>query len=184
MPTEKLTPAKLRKSLLNMDKNSIVDILCNLYAIDKYAKDFIEARIEPESSNVGLLEKYKVKLEKTLLGDKIDTKSARIILKEFEKLGVDKSAAAELHILCAFICAEMINDFGYTSDNFLNFTSKTIENAVYLTREIKDNTSLIAKLQKVFDVAMEIEYGMGDYMVDIYYNCGLFDVDDEESFKN
>ncbi len=122
---------ELKKTLGNMDKTDIIQLVSELYKSIPDAKDYLDIFITGDIKN--LAEKYKEEIEKYVYPFGRDMvlreREARKLIRKVRKMNITE-LNIELDLHYVGCCLEVIQNFGYCDENYYIAIEKSFDNAV------------------------------------------------------
>ena len=175
MASKKLTQAQIKKSLSQMEKPELIDIICRLCKSSEEAKDQMNLILGNDSFVDDALEETKRKVRNQFFPTrgfgKLNLSKAKSDISAFKKICKDPKKILDLQLYYAECGIEFTNDYGDINESFYNSIGRMYEKVVQ--ELIKTgNKDLIGefepRLKKAVDDTCYIGWGFGDWISDSY----------------
>ncbi|MBC8753336.1 hypothetical protein H2O64_01555 [Kordia sp. YSTF-M3] len=152
----------LKKELHKMDKSEMIKLISEMYSKIPSAKEFLDVfsgmKIET------LIEKYKKEIERYVFPSGremiLRETEARKIIRTVRKMKITE-LNVELELYYVECCLEIIQDFGYSDENYYISIEKMFDSAIKGISEIGEEEKYQSRINNIYSVASE--YGMEFY---------------------
>ncbi len=153
----------LKKTLGDMDKPDIIQLVTQMYKDLPDAKDYLDIFITGNLKT--LIEKYKYEIEKYVYPNgremTLREKEARKVIRKVRKMKITElNIELELHYVNC--CMDIITDFGYSDENYSIAIEKMFESAVKGIEELGMQKAYQQELVRLsnlgYKYGLELEY--------------------------
>ncbi|AXG71981.1 hypothetical protein KORDIASMS9_04239 [Kordia sp. SMS9] len=153
----------LKKELHKMDKSEMIKLISEMYSKIPSAKEFLDVfsgmKIET------LIEKYKKEIERYVFPSGremiLRETEARKIIRTVRKMKITE-LNVELELYYVECCLEIIQDFGYSDENYYISIEKMFDSAIKGISEIGAEKKYKRRINDILSVASE-------FGIDFYY---------------
>ena len=164
--------ATVKKKFQKLDKKQLVDLIGNLYKLNKSNQEYLDHFAEPDEA--ALFHKYKEQIIAAFYppGNRpICIPNARKSLMAFQKLHPSPEYAASLLLVYVETGISFCNDFGYVDDPILNSLSVKFEDALKFIEKENMIDTFKSKAFQITHDASDIYTPISDYFADLcqYY---------------
>jgi NAD-dependent DNA ligase len=171
----KIKITDLKKELKELDQKDIIQLICDLYKINKDVQHYLSSRFKGEEAVLHLYEETKKNINDEFFPDrgfgKIRLSVAKNVISNFKKLTNDDLKTIDLMLFYVEIGTEFTNTYGDIDSNFYNSMLKMYEKVV---DECQKDEELFIKfkdrLYSVVQGSSGIGWGYHDYLVELYYS--------------
>lgn len=167
-----MSKAKLRKHLLSLTKEQVVDIMLELYGASKEANTCLEFYLEPNSD--AELEKYKKAIRSQFYGRNDYPKDPSFrecnkFITTFKKLVPDPHAIADLMLYYVEQGCSLTAQFGDYEEPFYTALENNFSKAVKFIAQNGLLTEFAPRMKKMIESAKWCGYGFPDTLWNMYY---------------
>jgi len=153
----------VKKELSKMDKSEMIKLISEMYSKIPSAKEFLDifSGVKIET----LIEKYKKEIERYIYPSGremvLRESEARKIIRNVRKMKiVELNVELELHYVEC--CLEIIQDFGYSDENYYIAIEKMFDSATSGISQIGEEEKYESRINNIYNVASE-------YGIEFYY---------------
>ncbi len=153
----------VKKELNKMDKSEMIKLISEMYSKIPSAKEFLDifSGVKIET----LIEKYKKEIERYIYPSGremvLRESEARKIIRNVRKMKiVELNVELELHYVEC--CLEIIQDFGYSDENYYIAIEKMFDSATSGISQIGEEEKYESRINNIYNVASE-------YGIEFYY---------------
>lgn len=153
----------VKKELNKMDKSEMIKLISEMYSKIPPAKEFLDifSGVKIET----LVEKYKKEIERYVYPSGremvLRESEARKIIRTVRKMKITElNVELELHYVEC--CLEIIQDFGYSDENYYISIEKMFDSATSGISEIGEEEKYQTRINKILSIASE-------YGIEFYY---------------
>lgn len=167
-----MSKAKLKKHLLSLTKEQIVDIMLELFGASKEANAWLEFYLEPNSD--AELEKYKKTIRSQFYGRNDYPKDPSFrecnkLITAFKKLVPDPHAIADLMLYYVEQGCSLTAQFGDYEEPFYTALENNFNKAVKFITQNGLLSEFAPRMKKMIESVECCGYGFPDTLWDIYY---------------
>ena len=174
---KKLTEKALKKKLQDMDRETLIQLVLDLYRSDKSVEQSINLRLVGEAYGNELLEKYKKRLHKIFDPSRavqrgFDLEEAQQILREFAAVCANDTGRwyGDLALYFAECTTDFTMTFGDMDEEFYDALGEAYHDAVVAASEDEELYKLWKdRLEGVLHAFDGFGWGMGEYIAEEYY---------------
>lgn len=163
----------LRKYLKQKSDKELIDDIVELFKINKQIQEIYSLKVNPDNEEL-LLEEYKDKIIQQFFPNRgMDVLNYNVLKKlvsDFEKVVVKKSTLVELLLCYAENGVDFTNTYGDIDGKFYNNIASVYEKALKLIVKNNLEESYYPKCQSIMDGSVDIGWGFGDWMVELFYD--------------
>lgn len=170
---------EVKKELQKLDSKQLIELLIELYDKHKVVKTHLDFFATTDESK--LLETYRKKVEFAFGGRNgwdLHLTDGKAALAEFKKLGVSDSALVDLYLYFTELGVQYTLDFGDIDERFYNNISQAYATGLDIMYHAQLHEKFHARAAAISSRAIDIGWGFGDEIRDIYINH--FDGTDED----
>ena len=149
-----MSKAKLKKHMLSMTKEQVVDVMLELYSSSKEAKSWLEFYIEPD---------VKKELEKDP-----SFRECNNLVSSFMKLYPDPHTTADLMLYYVEQGCELTRQFGDYDAPFYRAVENNFNKAMKFISEYNLDVELYPRIKRMIDSVDCLGYGFQDNLWEIY----------------
>ncbi len=173
---QKQTFSSVRKRLIELDRNALISVVGELYALNSNNRDFLSARFVSSENS---MEKYKKTIKKALdpnvmsSSGKVSFRDANKAISECRKAIGAGVGFAEL-IVFAFECGNNFTcEYGDMDESFYGSLTRLFVQAKNAVKELdpSEATPFIDRLSVAVDKADCIGWGYHDEISSIFYDA-------------
>ena len=166
-----MSKAKLKKHMLSMTKEQVVDVMLELYSSSKEAKSWLEFYIEPDVKKE--LEKYKKAIRNQFFSWKGYPKDPSFrecnnLVSSFMKLYPDPHTTADLMLYYVEQGCELTRQFGDYDAPFYRAVENNFNKAMKFISEYNLDVELYPRIKRMIDSVDCLGYGFQDNLWEIY----------------
>ncbi len=166
-----MSKAKLKKHMLSMTKEQVVDVMLELYSVSKEAKSWLEFYLEPDVQKE--LEKYKKAIRNQFFswnGYPKDPsfRECNKLVSSFMKLYPDPQATADLMLYYVEQGCELTRQVGDYDTPFYTAVENNFNKAMKFISEHGLDVELYPRIKKMIDSVNCCGYGFTDNLWEIY----------------
>ena len=149
----------VKKELNKMDKSDIIKLISEMYTKIPSDKEFLDifSGVKLET----LLDKYKKEIERYVYPSGremvLRESEARKIIRTVRKMKITE-LNVELELYYVECCLEIVQDFGYSDENYYIAIEKMFNNAINGMSEIGEEEKYQTRINKILSIASE--YGI------------------------
>ena len=167
-----MSKAKLKKHLLSLTKEQVVDIMLELYGASKEANTWLEFYLEPNSD--AELVKYKKAIRSQFYGRNDYPKDPSFrecnkLITAFKKLVPDPHAIADLMLYYVEQGCSLTAQFGDYEEPFYTALENYFNKAVEFIAQNGLLTEFVPRMKKMIESVKWCGYGFPDTLWDMYY---------------
>lgn len=167
-----MSKAKLKKHLLSLTKEQVVDIMLELYGASKEANAWLEFYLEPNSD--AELEKYKKAICSQFYGRNYYPKDPSFrecnkLITAFKKLVPDPHAIADLMLYYVEQGCSLTAQFGDYEEPFYTALENNFSKAVKFIAQNGLLPEFAPRMKKMIETVKWCGYGFPDTLWDMYY---------------
>lgn len=156
----------VKAKLASFDRNGLLDLIHDLYAVHKDNRAFLHARFGVGGDT---LRPYKEMLDRWLWPDVLrnqDTSVAKAkqIISSYRKAVGEQAGLAELMVFYCERAAGFCNDLGNQDEAYFDALVRMFERALKVSAQLPapDRNPLITRLDRVRVISHNFGYGVGD----------------------
>ena len=167
-----MSKAKLKKHLLSLTKEQVVDIMLELYGASKEANAWLEFYLEPNSD--AELEKYKKAIRSQFYGRNDYPKDPSFrecnkLITAFKKLVPDSHTIADLMLYYVEQGCSLTAQFGDYEEPFYTALENNFSKAVKFIAQNGLLPEFASRMKKMIETVKWCGYGFPDTLWDMYY---------------
>ncbi len=166
-----MSKAQLKKKLIALTKEQVIDVVLELYDARKEAKEFLEFYLNPDDD--AKLEEYK----KIILDEfypsrgepKFRFSICRKAISDFKKLKSHPACVADLMLYYIEVGVNFTAECGDMWEQYYTTLETNFEKALEYIVEHDFVDEYRARIEKMLEVAEECGWGFPDTLGDLYY---------------
>lgn len=160
---------EIRKELLKLDKDNLINLIIDLYKKNKSVKDFFDFYVNPNEKE--LFNTYKDKVYQAFypkrgFGHKL--KEGKQAISDFKKLGASTELIADLMLFYVETGVKFTNEYGDIDENFYSSLEKTYVQALTLMKKEDLLNNFTDRVKDIVDDTENIGWGFHDYLSEVY----------------
>lgn len=165
-----MSKTEVKKYVKSLDKDSLVELIMDLYSARKEAKDYLEYAIKPNDN--AKFEEYKAIIANEFFPKRGDGKMrfsvCRKAVKDFKSLDPSSFLLADLMLRIPEYASEIANDWGDMWETFYDSTCNNFEAAMKYIEANGLQPQFESRIQKILKNCESSGYGFPDIMNQIY----------------
>ena len=171
----KIKITDLKKQLKDLSQKELIDIIVDLYKIDKNAQEFLNVKFLGADAVKELFEKAKKEIENEFFPDKgmgkIRLAVAKRAISEFEKLTKDRLHTIELMLSYVDNGTAFTKQYGDIDANFYNSMASMYDKVIKECEKSEELFDMFGDwLYSIVLDAKETGWGYPDVLEELYYS--------------
>lgn len=131
---KKMTLTQLKKHLLALNQDEMVDLVCRLYKSSSDASNFICMEFDDSSYEAELFEETKKKIRNQFFPTRgmgrLSLSTAKKAISDFKKTSKNINSIIELQVYYVECCGEFTDTYGDINDSFYNSMESMFETVI------------------------------------------------------
>jgi hypothetical protein len=167
-----MSKLQLKKELQRLDKEQLIEQICELYSTYKPVKEYYHSLLHPDNIQE-LYEKYKAAIVNEFYpvgkrGPKLRFSVAKKAISDFCLLKPPPKLVAELMVTLAENACKFTNDFGDMPEQFYNSAANNFERALKFLQKEELLDDYQPRFEKCLQYVEYCGYGFADGINDVY----------------
>lgn len=179
-----LSKTAVKKRLRALEKEELVELICQLYSENRVVKDKLNVSFQGESYIAELVSDYCQKIHKVMFPNNIgrggDYKAAKRLLADFKERCTDLEAQARVHLQFALDGTHFMEYVGDMSTAYYRAVLTSYQVAVHFAEGQGDFFESVRQdLKSIYQAGFDIGWGFSEGVADIFGQIAWMYDDDE-----